>query len=570
MLRVMGFIIVAAVALTVSALAQISPGELSRAHAGLEGMGHCSDCHSMAKAVSNEKCLHCHTQIQARMAARSGFHAQYEGRQCVECHKEHHGRNFKVVRFDASTFNHSTVGFTLQGGHLKLSCQQCHKREFIKADDVLKNGAALEQGTYLGLSGECLSCHVDTHRGQFAGTCLRCHVMDGWKPASRFDHNSAKFQLTGLHQKVECIKCHQKDPSNVIHLTGLRFSTCSSCHRDPHDGRFKDRCESCHTTEAWTKVATGRFDHASTRFPLRGRHAAVKCEKCHSGRKGGTGGALKVTSFSRCSDCHQDAHAGQLAKRPDKGACESCHDVNGFAPSHFTVDQHQRTQFALSGSHMAIPCRSCHLAEPVAARSTWRLHWKDTGTCESCHKDVHRKQFAAAAINGCQSCHTTEGWRAVRYSHEKTRFPLRGKHLALACLQCHVVTGTVAEGRGIPVTDSARTLPDAPKRLLRWSGPATCATCHPDVHRGQFAGKFADGCDACHTTLGWDVLMFSHEKTAFALTGGHRNVPCVKCHRVVDEGTQQERRVYAGTPTRCADCHTSGVQPQRTSQGGTR
>ena len=89
--------------------------------------------------------LQCHTQFQARMAARTGLHALYQGRQCVECHKEHHGKNFPVVKFDVKSFNHSTVGFALQGGHLKLSCQQCHKRDNVKAEDVLKNAAALER-----------------------------------------------------------------------------------------------------------------------------------------------------------------------------------------------------------------------------------------------------------------------------------------------------------------------------------------------------------------------------------------------------------------------------------------
>ncbi len=560
--RVILFSILAFTLLGNALHAQISPGELSRAHADLEGMSHCTACHSMAKAVSNEKCLQCHTQVQARMAARKGLHALYQGRQCVECHKEHHGKNFPVVKFDVKSFNHSTVGFALQGGHLKLQCQQCHKRDYVKAEDVLKDAAALEKGTYLGLSSECLSCHVDTHKGQLAGDCLRCHVMEGWKPASKFDHNSAKFHLAGLHQKVECGKCHKKDPAGVVHLTGLQYASCSSCHRDPHEGRFKQTCESCHTTNGWQQVASGQFNHASTRFPLLGRHAAVKCEQCHGGKKGATGTTLKIPHFSRCSDCHADAHAGQLANRPDKGACEACHDVNGFAPSSFTAEQHQRTRFLLSGGHLAIPCRACHMAEPVAAKSAWKLRWKEPDRCESCHKDIHRKQFATAASNGCSDCHSTDTWRNVRFSHERTRFPLRGKHLDLACGQCHLITGTVSEGKGIPVADTSRTLPDAPRRLLRWTGPIVCTTCHPDVHKGQFDRKMTKGCETCHTNLAWSVLVFSHESTRFPLTGAHARVACVKCHLVADQGTSRERRVYAGTTAQCAGCHASAKDKQ--------
>ncbi len=547
--------------------AQISPGELSGAHANLEGMEHCTACHALAKAVSSDKCLQCHTEIQTRIGARTGLHALYQGRQCVECHKEHHGRNFPLVKFDVSSFNHSTVGFSLQGAHVKLSCSQCHKRENIKAQDVLKNGAALEKGTYLGLSAECLSCHADTHRGQFTGSCLRCHAMDGWKPASKFDHSTANFLLTGLHQKVECGKCHKKDTANMTRFTGLQFASCSACHRDPHTGRFKESCESCHNTNGWTQVAPGHFDHATTRFPLRGRHATVKCEQCHGGRKGTPAVNLKIANFSRCTDCHADAHAGQFADRPDRGACESCHTVDGFAPSTFAVEQHQHTHFALSGEHLAVPCRACHAAETVAAKSVWKFRWKDPGHCESCHKDLHRNQFGAAAPVGCPTCHSTEGWHTVRYGHERTRFPLRGKHLDLACAQCHLITGTVAEGKGVPVADTARTLPDAPKRLLRWNGPVACTTCHPDVHKRQFEQQMANRCETCHTTLAWNVLIFSHETTGFPLTGGHAQVACVKCHLLVDQGTSRERRLYAGTPAQCADCHASGMEKQKRAPG---
>ena len=312
-------------------------------------------------------------------------------------------------------------------------------------------------------------------------------------------------------------------------------------------------------------MASGHFDHATTKFPLLGRHAAVKCEQCHGGGKGSKGTTLKIANFSHCADCHADAHAGQLASRADKGACESCHDVNGFAPSSFTAEQHQRTRFLLSGGHLAIPCRTCHVTQTVAARSPWKFRWDDPNSCESCHKDIHQKQFASAASNGCQSCHSTEGWRVVRYSHERTRFPLRGKHLDLTCAQCHIITGKAAEGKGIPVVDTSRTLPDAPKRLLKWTGPIQCTTCHPDVHRGQFAGRMANNCEGCHTTIAWNRLVFSHETTGFPLTGGHTKVACVKCHVIADPGTSKERRVYAGTPTQCADCHATGIEQQKAS-----
>ena len=37
-------------------------------------------------------------------------------------------------------------------------------------------------------------------------------------------------------------------------------------------------CAACHDNTAWRAVA---FEHASTRYPLRGAHRALACGKCH-------------------------------------------------------------------------------------------------------------------------------------------------------------------------------------------------------------------------------------------------------------------------------------------------
>src|ERR1035437_2330586 len=85
-----------------SAVAQISPGDLSRAHAGLDGVSNCTKCHTVGNKVTREKCLSCHKEIQANITANKGYHASAEvtGKQCTVCHNEHHGRNFQLVRLD--------------------------------------------------------------------------------------------------------------------------------------------------------------------------------------------------------------------------------------------------------------------------------------------------------------------------------------------------------------------------------------------------------------------------------------------------------------------------------------
>jgi hypothetical protein len=54
-----------------SAPAQISPGELSRAHSSLEGPLQCVNCHTFGAGRPQLKCLGCHTEIRERQARLS-------------------------------------------------------------------------------------------------------------------------------------------------------------------------------------------------------------------------------------------------------------------------------------------------------------------------------------------------------------------------------------------------------------------------------------------------------------------------------------------------------------------
>src|SRR5262249_12985846 len=141
-------------------------------------------------------------------------------------------------------------------------------------------------------------------------------------------------------------------------------------HQDPHKGSFGDRCASCHVTAGWTIIHTPeaqRAFHDKTRYPLRGLHAEVACKSCH-GPFPGHPARFKNMAFQSCTDCHVDAHEGQLADaRTHKTACETCHTVNGFLPARYEVAEHQKTSYPLVGAHQATPCNLCHVAKPTLA-----------------------------------------------------------------------------------------------------------------------------------------------------------------------------------------------------------
>lgn len=519
---------------------QISPGDLSEAHKNLEGMGNCTNCHTIGKSISNQNCLHCHTEINTRIGNKKGYHATVSSKECVECHKEHHGRTFALIRFDKTVFDHAQVGYTLEGKHRVLKCEQCHTSEKITAKDIIAFSGARKSTTFLGLSTACLSCHKDEHRGQFKAECTTCHTMKEWKPASKFSHAVASFKLEGAHVTVECSKCHRKNLENgtVTQFTGMEFESCQSCHTDPHKGKFKQQCAQCHTVESWHTVKSSAFDHNATLFPLKGKHSTLRCEQCHpknpKERNPSGDVGFHIVRFTQCKNCHADAHAKQFDGRKDQGACNACHTEKGFAGSIYSITDHNSLRFRLTGGHAAIPCVKCHRDGMVNAKSTKQFHWKDDLSCTTCHTDVHKGQFKNKMPDGCESCHTTDAWDELKFSHAKTGFPLKGKHAVIQCALCHKPQNGIAQYTGLPVL---------------------CNQCHQDQHAGQFEKSSGTQCERCHTEQSWKSLLFDHNtQSRFALTGKHETVQCEKCHK--ETVIRNKRTVqYKPLEAACVNCH---------------
>ncbi len=128
--------------------------------------------------------------------------------------------------------------------------------------------------------------------------------------------------------------------------------------------------------------------------------------------------------------------------------------------------------------------------------------------CTDCHRDPH----AGALGPRCTECHTTAGWKQVLgkgFDHDRTRYPLRGRHATVGCAKCHQEKG--------------------PKPAF-----ARCTDCHRDEHGGKARrrpGWLA--CERCHTVDGFRPSRFAladHDTTAYPLQGAHRAVPCGLCH----------------------------------------
>jgi hypothetical protein len=200
--------------------------------------------------------------------------------------------------------------------------------------------------------------------------------------------------------------------------------------------------------------------------------------------------------------------------------CELCHiskDWKTIRPD-FKFDHKKETGHALNGAHNRAACLRCHNDFGPVSMYTAR-------GCVGCHADVHRSTMG----NDCLRCHTESSWRATGLvaEHARTRFPLVGRHVAAACVQCH---------------------PEAPTGTFR-GAPIRCEQCHQnDLARATSIDHQAQGwtnrCEQCHTPVAWGASGFTH--SFFPLTGAHKSARCEACH----EGGQ-----YGPLPRDCYSCH---------------
>ncbi len=520
----------------------IAPGELARPHEKLRGVTNCTKCHEFGRGPAVEKCLACHEPVAQDVRNRTGFHGRLPKDQvCWECHSEHRGRDYQLVRLDAETFDHRQTDFPLTGAHVDVACARCHRK-----------------ARYLGTPTDCHACHAPKHGMRFGADCTGCHTTVAWSPVS-FDHGQTRFPLRGAHVRVDCAKCHRQTLTQF--KASVRFDDCIGCHRDPHRGQFRpqrcrdchvetsfveipgfdhDRtrfpltgahrrltcmrchaghrfrgtplqcqgchtnphrriripdCTRCHTTRTWT---VQQFDHARTGFPLLGKHAMIACQECH--RMG-----IRRKLATTCDGCHRSPHPRRVVAYRD---CTACHMFDAWSVP--TYD-HRVSGFVLRGAHLDLQCRQCHTEE----RGGLHLPGRD---CQLCHADPHRGAFG----QDCTRCHAETVWTAVTFDHAQTKFPLTGRHLQVQCTQCHMPPGYRVRG-------------------------IRCRDCHSDPHHGQFG----QNCARCHSTEGWPPTAFDHTRTGFPLTGRHAEIACRACH------TDWQTKLRPA----CDSCHTSPHEP---------
>jgi hypothetical protein len=463
----------------------IVPGPVIEGHAKFEG--DCSKCHeAFARGTQPLLCLNCHKEIAADRERKVGYHGgrlEALNRDCHACHADHLGRGADVVLLDRERFNHDQTVYRLVDAHAAVACERCHVagRPFHQA------------------SLDCVGCHstIDPHKGKLGDRCETCHAPTRWRELRAFDHDRTKFPLAGAHRAVTCSTCHAGEQFKDLP------QACISCHRiqDVHGGRYGAKCESCHAPVGWKDV---RFDHATTQFPLRGAHATVKCEQCH------TGDLYAAKLATSCASCHarSDPHKGQLGDR-----CDQCHDEGDWRRN--IAFDHNKTRFALLGAHFGALCENCHAAKT----------YRDAPVqCEKCHPDTHHAGRLGAQAQ-CGSCHDATSWKKSLFDHDRqTKYPLTGAHRRTPCEACHKS-------------------PNPPTLKLA----TACENCHKDDHQGRLGAQ--PKCESCHDTIAWSRWRFDHARQAnYPLVGAHAALTCEKCHTISNPPSLR----LGGA---CVDCH---------------
>ena len=514
---------------------QISPGDLSSAHADLEGISNCTLCHDIGEKVSNKKCLDCHDNIRSLINADRGYHANntIKSKDCFDCHSDHHGRKFDMVRFDEKAFDHDKTGYNLEGKHEVIDCRKCHVSDNIENKEFKKR-----KDTFLGLDQKCLSCHDDFHQNTLStNDCSSCHDLEAFKPAPKFDHDEADYILKDKHKEVACAECHVQEERNgkeFQNFSEVEFGDCKSCHEDPHNANLSGKCTQCHNEVSFSNfIGEGRFDHNSSEFELKGKHLKVDCFTCHKEESNSLlvfQDKLNIEE-NNCAECHADEHEGKYNFQ-----CAECHNESSFLVlNNMDFFDHNVADFHLEGKHIGIDCKACHKSGFSAA-----IPFE---TCVSCHSDYHRGEFTKEGITpDCIECHSLEeGFDYSLYTieqHQSSAFVLSGAHLATPCFACHVN-----------------------EKEERWSFVdlgSECNDCHTDVHERTInEALFPDqnyNCTFCHVNDTWQMISFDHTNTSWQLEGAHKSVECKSCHFPDNENINRDF-TFKEIGLECFSCH---------------
>ncbi len=334
---------------------------LSYSHAELEDR--CSACHVPFKKVNQMACLNCHAVgLHHKSTGESaGVLAENDTASCIQCHKEHRGRQFDLLNVE------------------NRFCTGCHEHEehdFLNQHpefSIVKNP---NRSTGLRFSHQV---HMDAKLPDGPLFCNSCHSLNeaGLMEVPRFE----------LH----CQGCHQLEIP----------------HRDLH--RFEAAQKQLEKLKPIQVLGKGNLNKISRGTKLQDQEVQavqdfleelLQAEDLHLDPEleGDERKAQEKARRSFLFNLH-DKELKSLEEKVD--ACLYCHDIQagsarvslahqGLLPkAHFSHLPHRWVE----GS-----CQACH-EDVIDAQDLSHAHIPGLESCQSCHNEDQ-------ASTRCISCHT--------------------------------------------------------------------------------------------------------------------------------------------------------------------
>lgn len=409
---------------------QISPGVLSHAHSAWNNHG-CEVCHTPnapirpdawggrdAKnvALSNQQCnSNCHS-VADHFANRTSQQTR-EVQGCVECHREHRGKDFSLVALASS------------------SCTRCHARidESSMASektrvklvtDFTKHDGHPEFRSLSEDPGTIKFSHIQHLRPGQPTTIGDRTAKDFANLEVEFRERYTRGQPVDLQQLVQlnCMDCHERD-SAVVGYENTSTALQGNQHtRQPTNNHrlfkpvsFQKHCIACHRLKD--------IPHGLNREQMaQAVKKLVSEQQIEYLKKLQERSATSEVDIPAGELTGLDARLSQIAK--DEQQCAKCHvlapqdNQQIVAPSRIPQRWFKHAAFS-HGSHLMVECKACH---PMAFETT----------DEKINAVVEAKRVMIEGIESCRACHLQDP------SERAQKFSAGTLNVATAdCVDCH-------------------------------------------------------------------------------------------------------------------------------------
>ena len=196
-----------------------------------------------------------------------------------------------------------------------------------------------------------MSCHQE----DYDGVANPNHRAPRSRPIAPSCHTTTSLVGRHLRPRRDAVPAHRRARRGHLRLLPRRRRLRREAHhlrlvppaglrrhhhaRPTRAWRSRPTAQSCHTTSGWPG---GKFNHATTQFPLTGAHLPLACAQCH-------GDGVWRGKPTACVACHQrDYDRRDDPESPDRAVPDELHQLShddhaGRAPRSTTTRASSRS-----------------------------------------------------------------------------------------------------------------------------------------------------------------------------------------------------------------------------------